>query len=391
VVAPAGCRRRPLGAEQFTESTLLDYVRAQLDESPKPAPETVNARSSLLRRLFRFYFHDEMPHPGAGRAWWRRSPLGYGRRRVAFAADLKLKVPRRVIVPLQPEQVARFWQSFAAARDLAMVALMLLNGLRSREVIGLRLSDVLWSEAQLRVRGKGARVRVLPLPPETMRILQCWLKTERPATPAPELFVCLKGKARGCPMTPAGLRSLFRHHRATTGVTEANPHRFRHTFGSDMSKTRTTLRDPRRRQFARTPKADGPRAHSHYFALHPAHGAGRLCRVCARGGEDGPRADAMKRPPHALAQALEARLRLLATTLRPSTAAQYLYTVRLFLAFLDEAFPDARRPSDLKRDPHTARAQAHPGLARASVDAARPRFRQAAVQRRPRRPSDPFA
>ena len=60
----------------------------------------------------------------------------------------------------------------------------------------------------------------------------------------------------------------------------------------------------------------------------------------------------MKRPPHALAQALEARLRLLATTLRPSTAAQYRYTVRLFLAFLDEAYPDLRRPSDLKRDPH---------------------------------------
>jgi integrase/recombinase XerD len=230
-----------LAAEQFTESTLLDYVRAQLDESPKPAPETVNARSSLLRRLFRFYFHDEMPHPGAGRAWWRRSPLGYGRRRVAFAADLKLKVPRRVIVPLQPEQVARFWQSFAAARDLAMVALMLLNGLRSREVIGLRLSDVLWSEAQLRVRGKGARVRVLPLPPETLRILDCWLKTERPATHAPELFVCLKGKARGCPMTPAGLRSLFRHHRATTGVAEANPHRFRHTFGADMIRAGVSL------------------------------------------------------------------------------------------------------------------------------------------------------
>lgn len=60
----------------------------------------------------------------------------------------------------------------------------------------------------------------------------------------------------------------------------------------------------------------------------------------------------MNRPPHALAQALQARLRLLDTTLRPSTAAQYRYTVRLFLAFLQQAFPDVRRPGDLKRDPH---------------------------------------
>jgi hypothetical protein len=29
-------------------------------------------------------------------------------------------------------------------------------------------------------------------------------------------------------MTLAGLRSLFRYHRETTGVTLANPHRFRH-------------------------------------------------------------------------------------------------------------------------------------------------------------------
>ena len=34
-------------------------------------------------------------------------------------------------------------------------------------------------------------------------------------------------------MTPAGLRSLFRYHRQTTGVKLANPHR-RHTFASDM-------------------------------------------------------------------------------------------------------------------------------------------------------------
>lgn len=60
----------------------------------------------------------------------------------------------------------------------------------------------------------------------------------------------------------------------------------------------------------------------------------------------------MKRPPHALAQALGARLRLLNTTLRPSTASQYQYTARLFLKFIDRSFPAVRRPSDLQRDPH---------------------------------------
>ena len=231
-------------AERFTEATLVDYVRDQVNERPKPSPVSVNNRSTMLRRLFRFHFQQDMPHapylvkPG----WLRRSPLGYGRGRpVAAPADLKLKVPQRVMVPLQAEQVARFWRSFHTARDLAIVALMLLNGLRSREVLTLRLEDLLLSEAQARVRGKGGRVRLLPLPPETIRILQCWLKTERPLTNSPEVFVSLKGRARGKPMTPAGLRSLFRHHRAISGVKEANPHRFRHTFGSDMIRAGVSL------------------------------------------------------------------------------------------------------------------------------------------------------
>jgi site-specific recombinase XerD len=230
-------------AEQFTESTLIHYVQEQVSRQPKPSPETINGRSSMLRRLFRFYFHDEMPYGPyrLQRTFWRRSPLGYGRGRLVMAADLHLKVPERAIVPLTTEQVAHFWRSFRTARDLAIVALLLLNGLRSREAIGLQLEDLRFSEAQLCVHGKGNRVRLLPLPPETIRLIQCYLKTERPLTNAPELFVSLKGPARGSPMTPAGLRSLFRHHRHTSGVAVANPHRFRHTFGADMIRAGVSL------------------------------------------------------------------------------------------------------------------------------------------------------
>ena len=42
-------------------------------------------------------------------------------------------------------------------------------------------------------------------------------------------------------MTPAGLRSLFRHHRRSGRVEKANPHRFRHTFGSDMARAGISL------------------------------------------------------------------------------------------------------------------------------------------------------
>jgi integrase/recombinase XerD len=183
-----------------------------------------------------------MPHgPYRLQRYWRTPPGGHRRGRIAVAADLRLKVPPRVIEPLSVEQVQRFWRSFRTARDIAIVGLLLLNGLRSCEVLALELEDLLLSEAQMRVHGKRAKVRVMPLPPETIRLLDCYLKTERPLTNTARVFVSLKGKARGKPMTKAGLRSLFRHHRATTTVRKANPHRFRHTFGADMIRAGVSL------------------------------------------------------------------------------------------------------------------------------------------------------
>ena len=60
----------------------------------------------------------------------------------------------------------------------------------------------------------------------------------------------------------------------------------------------------------------------------------------------------MKHPPHPLEEALQARVRLLATTLRPATVQHYDQTVRLFMAYLRQAFPDVRRAAQIRRDPH---------------------------------------
>jgi integrase len=109
-----------------------------------------------------------------------------------------------------------------------------MQGLRSAEVLAMNPEDVLLSEGQLRVRGKGSKLRYLPLAPETTQLIDHYLRLERPNPCSAALFVVLKGPARGTRMTPAGLRSLFRYHRQTTGIQLANPHRFRHTFASDI-------------------------------------------------------------------------------------------------------------------------------------------------------------
>jgi integrase len=146
-----------------------------------------------------------------------------------------------VIVPLSIDEVHRFWHSFRTSRDLAIVGLMVLHGLRSCEVIALNREDIQLSELQTRVRGKGKRVRVLPLDRDSVKLLDHYLCLERPPHCGQALFVNLKGPSRGTRMTSAGLRSLFRHHRQTTGVNKANPHRFRHTFASDMLRAGISL------------------------------------------------------------------------------------------------------------------------------------------------------
>ena len=119
---------------------------------------------------------------------------------------------------------------------------MLLCGLRSREVLRLCLCDVSLLERSVRVLGKGEKERVVPLAELAALAVEQYFKHERPRLPASEaLFVCLQGKRRGLAMTPAGLRSVFRSHRRSAAIGNANPHRFRHTFGADMARSGVSL------------------------------------------------------------------------------------------------------------------------------------------------------
>ena len=226
----------------LTESTLLDYVRFQSTQEPQPSGSTINARVAVVDRALRNEFPDAPCQIARGfhQAYLRRQPMGLARPRWAISR-LRVKVPKRSIVPLSVDEVARFWASFRTTRDLAIVGLMLLQGLRSAEVLALNPEDLLLSEGQLRVRGKGSKLRFLPLAPETIQLLDHYMRLERPNPCTGALFVSLKGPAREQRMTPAGLRSLFRYHRRATGIKLANPHRFRHTFASDMVRAGVSL------------------------------------------------------------------------------------------------------------------------------------------------------
>ncbi len=121
-------------------------------------------------------------------------------------------------------------------RDRAVVLAMVLGGLRSAEVRSLRLADVDMGLRRLRVVGKGGKERVVPVDGSFFTECAAYLRAERPeGCRSVECFVVLRGPTTGQPMTEAGLRRIFRTHRARSGAIRVRPHRLRHTFGTEMA------------------------------------------------------------------------------------------------------------------------------------------------------------
>jgi integrase len=126
----------------LTGSTLLDYVRFQSKKDPQPAGSTINDRVAIVDRALRNEFPNAPSQiaPGFHQVFLQRRPMGLGRPRAAMSR-LRVKTSKRHIVPLSVDEVARFWSSFRSTRDLAIVGLMLLQGLRSAEVLALNRDD----------------------------------------------------------------------------------------------------------------------------------------------------------------------------------------------------------------------------------------------------------
>jgi site-specific recombinase XerD len=233
--------------EKLTQATLLDFVSVQMDLGAHP--NSINRQLVTCRLLYRFWMNKEIV-PGAGAslpgAYYkgpgRDRKLGLHQLRKPRTRALRVKAPRKIVEPLTAEQVRLFLRRLRRYRDLSIVYLMLLCGLRSREVLGIENEDISFHERRLRVRGKGGKERILPLPEIIQQSVTEYLRWERPSfAKGTTLFVVLQGRRRGLPMTPDGLRSLFRQRRLDKVIALANPHRFRHTFGADMARSGVRL------------------------------------------------------------------------------------------------------------------------------------------------------
>lgn len=261
-----------LSVEQVTTEVLLRYLGFCRRE-PQPgrpgrrgdnvfllrdgrntglAPATINRRLTAVSGLFayRSLRDPALPNPvPAGRQ--ARTVAGGDRRerggllghlaRPRSRSPLRVRQPRRLPRGLDPGEVAALLGSFRSVRDQAIAALMLLSGLRSAEVLGLHVRDVDVGGGWVRVLGKGDKERRVPLDRQVAALVQTYLLAERPETASTRLFVVAKGANRGRPLTPAGLRTIFRYHRRRSGVAAGHPHALRHTFGTALAEAGVDL------------------------------------------------------------------------------------------------------------------------------------------------------
>jgi site-specific recombinase XerD len=193
---------------------LADYVAELGRGRPRRlAPATIGRKLAAIRSLLRF---------ALGPA--RVPELSVKRRRARRLPD----APRPAEVDATLSRLEG--DGALALRNRALVELVYSAGLRSREAVDLDLADVDFEQELVRVRGKGAKERVVPLGEEAAYWLARYLRDARPELvrgAQNALFVSVRGRR----LDTSTLRRLAPH-----------PHRLRHAFATHLLEGGADLR-----------------------------------------------------------------------------------------------------------------------------------------------------
>ncbi len=128
-------------------------------------------------------------------------------------------------------------------RDAAMIELLYAAGLRVSELINVKISEINLESGFVRVFGKGAKERVVPIGSHAREKIQNYLVHGRPillkAVLSPYLFVARAGK----PMTRQGFWKLLKRYGVQAGIRkEITPHSLRHSFATHLLEGGADLR-----------------------------------------------------------------------------------------------------------------------------------------------------
>jgi integrase len=154
-----------------------------------------------------------------------------------------VRVPRTLPQILEPGEVDALTAALRTHRDRAMVAAMVLGGLRRCEVLGLRLPDLRFGERRVFIaEGKGGHQRLIPVSPRFFTEVSAYLDAERPAGAGTDrVFTVLKGPRRGMPLSADGLDEILDGARRRAGLARGTCHQLRHTCLTQLRKAGMTL------------------------------------------------------------------------------------------------------------------------------------------------------
>ena len=148
---------------------------------------------------------------------------------------------------LQPDAVEHLMESCdprtpGGRRDRAILLLLARLGLRARDVSELRLLDIDWKAATLRVCGKGQREVRLPLPQDAGDALVAWLTGPRPAASCDRIFLSLLPPFG--PVSSSAVGGVVRRAIERAGIKDApshGSHLLRHSAATAMLRGGATL------------------------------------------------------------------------------------------------------------------------------------------------------
>lgn len=137
------------------------------------------------------------------------------------------RLPKEALPPFTADEVNRLLAACDAARDRAIVLVLLDSGVRGSELCSLDVSDVDMSTGRVQVRqGKGRKDRTTFVGAKTRKHVAKYLRTRTAASSDP-LFIGHQTEAR---LTFYGLQSIVRRVAERAGVYPHGIHRFRRTF-----------------------------------------------------------------------------------------------------------------------------------------------------------------
>ncbi|HZP89305.1 MAG TPA: tyrosine recombinase XerC [Burkholderiales bacterium] len=187
----------------------------------------------------------------AWRSFYRflvRTPSNEGEAQVTCNPFQGVRAPRsakHLPNALSPDEASKLLDFEASdaivARDLAMFELLYSCGLRLSELTALTLDDVDVHDRTVRVTGKGAKTRVVPVGRLALEALQKWLphraRLQRGATRA--LFLNRDGATLSNRSVQQRLRDRARRQALAQTV---HPHMLRHSFASHVLQSSSDLR-----------------------------------------------------------------------------------------------------------------------------------------------------